>query len=102
VRVSVAEPRMSFSLSNVRPPVLHENFQPRSEPVSEVLKIQSSLANGDDKVPSLILIPATRRVGAMTDLLVTDSPQPLQFPKPQVTGVPIVPPALLRPSPRLQ
>jgi hypothetical protein len=76
------------------------NIQPRNAPVSEALKTQSSLVNGDDKVHSLISVPATRRVGAMTDLQVTDR---LPVPIPRVTGVPTAPPALpLRPNPRLQ
>jgi hypothetical protein len=64
------------------------NNQPRNAPVSEALKTQSSLVNGDDKVHSLISIPATHRVGAMTDLQVTDR---LLFPIPRVTGVPTAP-----------
>jgi hypothetical protein len=76
------------------------NIQPRNAPVSEALKTQSSLANGDDKVHSLISVPATHRVGAMTDLHLTVRQR---FPIPRVTGVPTAHPALLRrPNPRLQ
>jgi hypothetical protein len=75
------------------------NNQPRNAPVSEALKTQSSLVNGDDKVHSLISIPATHRVGAMTDLQVTDR---LLFPIPRVTGVPTAPALPLHPIPRLQ
>lgn len=76
------------------------NIQPRNAVVSEAMMTQSSLVNGDDKVHSLISVPATHRVGAMTDLQVTDRPL---FPIPRVTGVPTAPPALpLRPNPRLQ
>lgn len=76
------------------------NIQPRNAPVSEAMTTQSSLVNGDDKVHSLISVPAIHRVGAMTDLQVTDR---LLFPIPRVTGVPTAPPALpLRPNPRLQ
>jgi hypothetical protein len=76
------------------------NIQPRNAPVSEALKTQSSLVNGDDKVHSLISVLATHRVGAMTDLQVTDR---LPVPIPRVTGVPTAPPALrLRLNPKLQ
>jgi hypothetical protein len=75
------------------------NIQPRNAPVSEALKTQSSLVNGDDKVHSLISAPAIHRVGAMTDLLLTDR---LLFPIPRVTGVPTAPGLPLRPNPRLQ
>jgi hypothetical protein len=76
------------------------DIQPRNVPVSEALKTQSSLANGGDKVHSLISIPATHRVGAMTGLQLTVRHR---FPIPRVTGVPTAPPAPpLRPNPRLQ
>lgn len=76
------------------------NIQPRNVPVSEALKTQSFLVNGDDKVHSLISVPVTHHVGAMTDLQLTVR---LVFPIPRVIGVPAVPPALpLRPNPRLQ
>ena len=76
------------------------NIQPRNVPVSEALKTQSSLANGDDKVLSLISVPVTHRVGAMTGLQLIVRHR---FPIPRVTGVPTAPPALpLRPNPRLQ
>ncbi len=66
------------------------------------MKTQSSLANGDDRVLFLISPLVIRRVGAMKDRILTDNLRPLRFPKPQVTGVPIVRPGLpLRPSPKL-
>jgi hypothetical protein len=78
------------------------NIQPRNAPVSEALKTQSFLANGDDKVHSLISVLATHRVGAMTVLQLTALTARQRFPIPRVTGVPAAPPALLRPNPRLQ
>lgn len=55
----------------------------------EGMMTQSSLANGGDRVPSLISILAIPHVGVMTDLLLTDNPRPLRFLTPRVTGVPI-------------
>ena len=65
------------------------------------MRTQNSLANGDDKDLSLISVPETRRVGAMTGLLLIDSPRPLLFPITRVTGVPTAPPGLPLPRPRL-
>jgi hypothetical protein len=91
VRVSVAEPRMS-PFSQRWTTGLTGTSQPRNAQVSEAMRTQNSLANGDDKALSLISVPETRRAGAMTDLLLIDSLRPLLFPITQVTGVPTAPP----------
>jgi hypothetical protein len=66
------------------------------------MKTQSSLANGDDRVLFLTSPLVIRRVGAMKDRILTDNLRPPWFPKPQVTGVPIVRPELpLHPSQKL-
>lgn len=63
--------------------------------------IQSSLANGGDRVLSLTLVLVTHRVGVMTDPLLTDRPRPILFPIPRATGVPTVHPGPL-PHPSLR
>jgi len=78
------------------------NIQPRNAPVLEALKTQNSLVNGDDKDHSLISVPATHRVGAMTDLQPTERQRPFLFPILRVTGVPTAPPALPLRNPRPQ